>query len=119
MPVVLPHELVESFVHNNLWPANWEEECGGVRTREFWKHCGEHAAWAADHPATADGRHRPLALYMDDAALSKVTGEKMVIFTMSDVLDWRKNCMETAWPLFLIRDAPRLAGTGLGGSADV
>lgn len=69
---------------------------------------GEHAEWAKSHPATHGRAHRPIALYGDDAALSKHTGEKMLIFTLADVLDHRKNCMEAVYPLFVMRMVPLL-----------
>ena len=105
LPIVLPHERVETYVKEGFWPASMEPDYGKRRTQEFWKHCKEYASWAQSHHALEKGLHRPVCLYCDDAALSKVTGEKLTIFTMSDFLDPRKDCMATAWPLFFLREA--------------
>ena len=76
-----------------------------VDVTRFWQHVSETGVeWGQQHPAMLDKSHRPMGLYGDDAQYDK-NQNKLVIFTLNDVLSTAKHSMQSAWPLFVLREA--------------
>ena len=91
MPLVLPHELMIV-----------------LQGRGDLEVCDVEKFWEEKIPRGRLTQHRPLGLYGDDAQFDKHQN-KLVIFTVSDVLSTATHSMAATWPLFVIREVSRIA----------
>ena len=63
--------------------------------------------WDEEVPRGLLSKHRPLGLYGDDAQFDQ-NQNKLIIFTINDVLATAKHSMRATWPLFVLREVSRI-----------